>query len=348
MEALGLFPLLGLCYEPGHIRDAALAIPDPSVRAAALIELSLWQGDFLRCIEESADSAGGKDLACGLTAELCRCMAEAALGDEESARAGLVCLMQEGERARELLGRLEPASLGEGSADTVCGLRTKMLAGDFAASEIGELHERQDSFGYLSTQGLSYAHRMLGCYLAAKGALSDGQCSYSAGILQTLVVTSRKSYPLLSALASLVLAVDCVTLGYDSLAKDAFMEGYGVLKADGLLAPLALAYRGLMGLPGACLQGTESASLKKIQALAGRCAYLGQLANRSVDKRASSALLNPRESSFAQLAALGRSNREIAAFLGTSTHTVKYHLSNSYAKLNIERRSDLFDAPDEG
>lgn len=342
MEAKGLFPLLGLSYEPGHIREAAEDIRDPSAHAAALVELSLCEGDFLRCREKAAVLAEGDDLPSSLTARVCRCIADAALGDGESAREGLACLMEEGENARRRLDHLAAAGQDHDAMD----LRAQMLAGDFAASEIGMLHERPESFGYLSAPALSYGHRMLGCYLAAKGALSDGACSYSSGILQTLVVTCRKSYPLLSALASLVLAVDCVTLGFDEAAKDAFMEAYGTLKADELLAPLALAYRGLMGLPGACLQGRESVPLKKIQTLAGRCAYLGQLANKAVGERPSSMLLNPRESSFVQLAALGKTNGEIASFLGVSTHTVKYHLSNSYAKLNIEGRSDLADASD--
>lgn len=337
MEAQGLFPLLCLCYEPGHIGDAADAIPDPATRAVLRMEASLWQGDFLSCIGE-AEGIAQYGTAAELTARLCRHIAEAALGDAESAQAGLVSIIGEGIHARRCL---EQAESGEASGCSAQELRTRMLAGDFAASEIGALHEVQDRFGYLSAMEFSYPHRMLGCYLAAKGALSDGRCSYAAGILQTLVLNGRKSYPLLSALAGLVLAADCVTLGYDSMAKDAFMNAYRVLRADGLLVPLSLAYRGLMGLPDACLQGSESARLKQIRMLAGRCAYLGQLSNRAVGQQASSALLNPRESSYAQLAALGRSNSEIASFVGTTTHTVKYHLSNVYAKLDIEGRAGL-------
>lgn len=37
----------------------------------------------------------------------------------------------------------------------------------------------------------------------------------------------------------------------------------------------------------------------------------------------------------------GRSNKEIAAALSISTHTVERHLSNVYAKLGVARRSQL-------
>ncbi len=247
--------------------------------------------------------------------------------------------MQEGASAHEAFSALDGAQAGGGES-SIC-LRMRMLVGDFAATEIGMLHERQDDFGYISSAELPYAHRMLGCYLAAKGALSDGKCSYSTGMLHALTVTGKEGHPLLAALANLVLAVNCVVLGYDSIAKSSFMEGFEVLSADRLLAPLAMEYRGLMGLPWACLRNGEEATLRKIRAHAVRCAYLGQLSNGMVGELPSSVLLSPRESSLVQLASLGKTNKEIAAFVGLSTHTVKYHLSNSYAKLNIDGRTGL-------
>lgn len=338
METTGFFPLMGMCYVPGQIMDAIQDIPDPLVRATATLELSLLQGDFLRCIEDARSLAEGEDLGSSLTARFCRCLAEAALGDGSSARLGLSRLMQEGDSAHERFSALDGARAG--GEDASC-LRMQMLIGDFAASEIGMLHERQGDFGYISTSEFSYAHRMLGCYLAAKGALSDGKCSYSTGLLHALTVVCKEGHPLLAALANLVLAVDCVVLGYDSIAKASFMEGFEVLSADRLLAPLAMGYRGLMGLPWACLRDSDGGALRKIRSHAVRCAYLGQLSNGAVSDLASSMLLSPCESSLVQLAALGKTNKEIAVFMGLSTHAVKYHLSNSYAKLNIEGRAGL-------
>ena len=83
-------------------------------------------------------------------------------------------------------------------------------------------------------------------------------------MLHALTVTGKEEHPLLAALANLVLAVNCVVLGYDSIAKSSFMEGFEVLSADRLLAPRAREYRGLMGLPWACLRNGEEATLRKI------------------------------------------------------------------------------------
>lgn len=52
-----------------------------------------------------------------------------------------------------------------------------------------------------------------------------------------------------------------------------------------------------------------------------------------------SSLLSPRECECLQFAALGRSNTEIAAALGISERTVRFHLSNACSKLGTSRRS---------
>ena len=51
--------------------------------------------------------------------------------------------------------------------------------------------------------------------------------------------------------------------------------------------------------------------------------------------------LTPSEERVARLAAAGRSNKEIAAALVVTVHTVEAHLSNGYAKLGIRSRTQL-------
>lgn len=48
--------------------------------------------------------------------------------------------------------------------------------------------------------------------------------------------------------------------------------------------------------------------------------------------------LSPQETHVLQLLARGRSNREIGADLGITERTVKFHLSNAFAKLNVRNR----------
>jgi DNA-binding CsgD family transcriptional regulator len=56
--------------------------------------------------------------------------------------------------------------------------------------------------------------------------------------------------------------------------------------------------------------------------------------------------LTPCELRIAQLAAIGRTNREIAQTLYVTVKTVEGHLARAYAKLGIGRRGELPDALD--
>ncbi len=58
--------------------------------------------------------------------------------------------------------------------------------------------------------------------------------------------------------------------------------------------------------------------------------------------------LTPAEEQVARLAIEGRSNKEIAAALVVTVHTVEAHLSNCYAKLGIRSRTQLAGAKDWG
>jgi len=62
---------------------------------------------------------------------------------------------------------------------------------------------------------------------------------------------------------------------------------------------------------------------------------------QSLDEtEASSQALTSREIEVLQLAAQGLANKQIAAQLGISEHTIKFHLSSLYAKLGISSRTE--------
>jgi DNA-binding NarL/FixJ family response regulator len=60
-----------------------------------------------------------------------------------------------------------------------------------------------------------------------------------------------------------------------------------------------------------------------------------------VGRRSEAPLLTPRETDVLALIVKGATNREIAADLVLSPHTVKYHVENIKAKLGARRRTEL-------
>lgn len=345
VEGDRLFPLICLEYEPGSIDAAVDALDDALARDVASMELRYYRGDCLRCQEEALGLAAKDDAAVRATAAAYCGFALEAAGDASGAASSLRKCMETGIHARARLEAI-PGDKRSASADEadIEELYTLLLVGDLCAGALGCLKERQGKFDYLSARSLTSPLRMLGCIAAATGALNDGRYAYSSGLLKGIILTSRIHYPLLVAIAQLVIAIDLVMLGDDEAAKNEFMESFEVLQKDNLLQPIAGMYRGLMGLPDACLRKRYGRILKELQSRAQVASCLARDANPRIGELPSSPLLKPQESSFVQLAALGKTNDEIAAFMGVTTHTVKYHLSNAYAKLNIEGRAELVPA----
>ncbi|HUZ81883.1 MAG TPA: LuxR C-terminal-related transcriptional regulator [Gaiellaceae bacterium] len=62
----------------------------------------------------------------------------------------------------------------------------------------------------------------------------------------------------------------------------------------------------------------------------------------TVGDGASAETLTPRERDVVAAVGRGLTNKHIAQELGLSLHTVKFHLSNAYAKLEVRTRLELF------
>ncbi|WP_236241625.1 helix-turn-helix transcriptional regulator [Streptomyces sp. CC228A] len=72
---------------------------------------------------------------------------------------------------------------------------------------------------------------------------------------------------------------------------------------------------------------------------ARRAAALLDAGRRRPDRRDLPGGLSPREAEVLRLVAAGRTNREIAAALTISEHTVARHLNNIFAKLQVTSRA---------
>jgi two-component system nitrate/nitrite response regulator NarL len=101
------------------------------------------------------------------------------------------------------------------------------------------------------------------------------------------------------------------------------------------------------GVSGYVLKGTTAPEMREIvrSILAGENyvapslmkGFWGALKPKAVEARRE-ARLSPRETEVLRPLALGLSNREIAARLGVTEKTVKFHLSNIFAKLAVRNR----------
>lgn len=103
------------------------------------------------------------------------------------------------------------------------------------------------------------------------------------------------------------------------------------------------------GVHGYVLKGTTGSDMRGIVRLVNKgenvipkdlfARLMGMLKAKSADlAKPDEATLSRQETQVLQLLALGLSNREIGEQLGITERTVKFHLSNTFAKLHVRNR----------
>lgn len=84
---------------------------------------------------------------------------------------------------------------------------------------------------------------------------------------------------------------------------------------------------------------TDRDLLEVLRPHLGRMQELAELRRRVADDGASDVALTPREQEILDLVAVGKTNAEIAAELWVAPSTIKKHLENIYAKLDVPGRA---------
>lgn len=159
----------------------------------------------------------------------------------------------------------------------------------------------------------------------------------SAGGLDVVVV-HRPTEDDLESIKEAVGALPIVVAGPAGIHPDSVQnqDGWAVVADDDFPAIAASARAAALGLSVTSVGESESAgddgddlTLTPM----GRAYANGHTAGHGT--------LTIRESEVLQLVASGATNREIAAGLGISDNTVKYHLAGLYSKMNVARRSEV-------
>lgn len=298
-----LFPLPCLSYAPGKCRETIETCADNVTRATLHLEFALHQGNLIRCMDLASGLNSKESPGARATAEISRACASLAGGDAGSAAPTFQKMSQNGEAARarirsrqragapgsgpvwsalgthlaaqgtqppDLLAEGRPAPLDEAQAQAHELDLIASLAGDVAECFLDSSMEvSPDHFWYLSC-AYGAAQRMLGGCVAADLAMRQGRYEYSAGIASTTLAVCGAEYPMLTAWAGMVIAIDMVHTGQDATAKDCFLKSFEILRKDSLYMPIAGLYRRLMGLPDACLRNRYPRQYRSVCNLAKR------------------------------------------------------------------------------
>lgn len=320
-----LMPLMNSSFPPGGCRAYIEAIGSEDEQTMAWAQYYYFKGQA----EEASDLLevylNHEDLALRLTAGILYSFSNFTLGHIHSARFGLDCVREtvfKGMKADE-----------ETRAMCICALTVASVLLHLPVPEIPPL------LGQLKY--LPGGLQLFASYVLAHEAYLHGEYERSLGIAETALSIQREPYPIPTVYAHLVAAMDLMSLKRTEEARQHFLAGWGIAKADDFIQAFVEHHGLVQGLVETCLKEDFPEDYERIIDTTYRfSAGWRQIHNPDTREEVADNLTTT-EFTIAMLANRGWSNKEIAAHMKFSEHTVKRYISIIYQKLDISSRSQL-------
>lgn len=188
---------------------------------------------------------------------------------------------------------------------------------------------------------LPMALRPMALYVHAHYFYSQENHTLSIGVAETALVLGSS----VSTLGEIYLHLGCV-MAYGSLkrmdrAREHMVQAWAIARPDGFFQGFGERHGGLCGMLEAVVKPEYPENFRKVVRLSRNFLSGWRKLHRIDTGDIIKEQLTPTEFSVASLMANGWKNREIAAYMGVSIHTVKSHVSDILQKLNIQKRSQI-------
>ncbi len=320
-------PLLNTPFAPGHTMEAVEAMADPDSRRIALAEYHYFSGRTDLAAELAEPYLEHGDIALRLSACWLYVQANIALDRVPQARTGMAMVQSMVD------------ALGE---DTPVAERALTVCASTAMDVL--LHRPLPKIlapfkAHIRT--LPPGLRLLVFYIEAHHAYLNKQYGAAVGIAETALAMADATYPIPSIYLHLVASMGYTSLARPDEAQSHFSEAWSIARPDDLIEPLAEHHRLLGTTPEQCLRQEPPEELERITAIVLRFTAGWRKLHTPGAGHSELDHLTNAEFAAAMLAARDWPNREIAAHLGLSEHTVRRYISTTLQRLKITKRQEL-------
>lgn len=299
------------------------ALSDEEERAVALAAHHYFQADYRRAAQESRRFLNSPCPEIRTSALLLHSMANVGLGNADLVRADFDTLSQASQQPED-----------NHMAAIYDALRY-LLAVFFHTD--GEIEPVQEAHALLLPEGT----RLCLLYAFAHGLYLQTRYQQALGVAQSALMMAAGRFPSVCVYLNLVGSMAATNLHDAFLAEDFFKRAWQIAEPEDYIQPFVEHHGLLQGQIEKHIRSEQPGQYKRIseKVMAFSRGWMKIHNPDSVNKVTDR--LSPYEFSIAMMAAKGKSNQEIAACMGISVNTVKYHLAVIFHKVQVSNRKEL-------
>ena len=320
--AVKIMPLISRAFPPGKAKAVIEAIEDADEREVAQAEHCLFIGRAEEAALRAEPFLTHPEPALCLSAHIVYCISGVTLGRVEE--------------AQKILEALDAFDTGNSAP----------ITGDYCADVVRVLlHLPQKNPANLDSipAALPEGARFFLCYVLALREYLRGEYGKAEGIAAAALTLSEKRYTIPEIYLHIISTISLMRREKLEEATGHFIAAWELALPDGLFSPFGEHYVLLSGLNKKLIKPELYEKYQEISKYADR--YFSNwitIHNSHTDQQVAPGL-SKMESTVATLFSRGWSINDIARHLDVSNNTVKYHLSETYKKLGVNRREQLRD-----
>lgn len=321
------FPLLNTPFEPGHAREAAMAIEDEDDRSIALGEYYYFSGQCELSAQEAEPYLQHDDPNLALPANLMYGFSMLSLGDMDGVRKGLEAIRQ---RTKSVLADTDDPAI-----------RAIAILFGTAAAVLMREPNIQVAPLVQTLHRLPHALQLFGCYILSYVRYLRHEYEFSRGMIEAALAIGGDRYPLAVNYLMTMLCIDLMCLRRIEEAKRCFQKLWSTVWPDGGIEVIGEHHMLMLGLPEICLKRQHPEQYKELLNIAKRFGVFWKKAHRSFAGHNIVDGLTLTEYTIATLYNRGWAVKEIALHMEMSERMIKHHISMIYEKLCVGNRTEL-------
>ncbi len=320
-------PLLNTAFLPGHCMDFLVRISDPDQRSIALAEYYYFSGQAEKASDIAAAYLTHGNVALRLSACWLYAYSNLALNRIDC--------------SREAMGHVRAviAGLDEHTPPQVRALAVCIATGATILLHL-PLPENLPPMGQF-VHGLPPGLRLFALYVQAHQAYLGQNYGASVGIVETALALEGEVYPIPTIYLHLVATMSYMSLRQAEDARRHLLAAWELARPDDLIEAFGEHHGLLGGMLEAVLKPDWPDDFRRIIAITYRFSAGWRKIHNPETGHDVADNLTTTEFAAAMLASRDWSNKEIAAHMGISEHTVKKHIAIALQKLGITQRKDL-------